>query len=160
MNASNKRSLLSDPGHFLALGGGSGLLPKAPGTAGTLVGLVIFWPMAGLDKVAYLSVVTALFCVGIPLCRRTATVLGKHDHPAIVWDEIVGILVTLAFVCPSLQTSVIGFCLFRYCDIVKPWPISYLDRQVSGGLGIMLDDLVAAIFAGITLVFIEYLSYI
>jgi len=151
---------LSDPGHFFALGGGAGLIPKAPGTAGTLIGLIIFWPLATLDNWTYVGFVAALFVIGVPLCARTADVLGEHDHPSIVWDEIVGILVTLAFTTPTLETIVLAFCTFRIFDIVKPWPISFLDRRVTGGLGVMLDDLLAAIFSGIVLVIIEYLSYI
>lgn len=151
--------LLRDPGHFLALGGGSGLAPKAPGTAGTVVGMAIYWPLAGLDKGLYVGLVVALFALGIPLCRRTAAVMGVHDHPAIVWDEIVGFLLTMAFVNPSLISCLVGFAAFRIFDIFKPWPIGELDRRVSGGTGIMLDDVLAAVYAGETLVFIEYLSY-
>ena len=149
--------LLRDPGHFLALGGGAGLAPKAPGTAGTLVGMAIYWLLAGLDKGPYLALVVVLFAIGIPLCRRTATAMGSHDHPAIVWDEIVGYLLTMAFVNPSLVAAVGG--AFRIFDIFKPWPIGKIDRQVGGGTGIMLDDILAAIYAGVALVFIKYLSY-
>lgn len=151
--------LLRDPGHFLALGAGSGLAPKAPGTAGTVVGMAIYWPLAGLDQSVYVGLVVALFALGIPLCGRTAEAMGAHDHPAIVWDEIVGFLLTMAFVAPSLQNCLMAFIAFRVFDIVKPWPISVLDRRIGGGLGIMLDDVAAAIFAGATLVFIKYLSY-
>jgi phosphatidylglycerophosphatase A len=154
-----KARLLRDPGHFLALGAGSGLLPKAPGTAGTLVGVLFYWALAGLDKTAYLSVVMMLFAVGIPLCHRTAQAMGKHDHPAVVWDEIVGYLLTMAFTVPSARGCLIGFVAFRIFDIFKPWPIRDLDRRVGGGIGIMLDDVLAAIYAGLVLVFIEYLSY-
>jgi phosphatidylglycerophosphatase A len=151
--------LLRDPGHFLALGAGSGLVPKAPGTAGTVVGVGVYWLLAGLDQTAYLGVVVLLFALGIPLCRRTADALGVHDHPGIVWDEIVGFLLTMAFTTPSLRGCLIAFVAFRIFDIFKPWPIGMIDRRVSGGLGIMLDDVLAAIYAGLSLVFIEYLSY-
>lgn len=156
----NKLHMLCDPGHFLALGGGSGLMPKGPGTAGTVVGFLFYWPLAGLDTVSYLLVVAGLFACGIPLCQRTARAFATHDHPAIVWDEIVGILLTMTFVSPSLVNCLAAFLLFRIFDIYKPWPIGLLDRRVKGGLGIMLDDAVAAVFAAISLVFIEYLSYI
>ncbi len=151
--------LLRDPGHFLALGAGSGLVPRGPGTAGTLVGVLVYWALSGVDRTVYIGIVAALFAVGIPLCRRTAEALGKHDHPAVVWDEIVGFLITMAFTTPSIRGCVIAFVAFRIFDIFKPWPINVLDREVGGGLGIMLDDLLAAILAGLTLVFIEYLSY-
>ncbi len=151
--------LLRDPGHFIALGGGSGLTPKAPGTAGTVVGVAIYWPLSALDQTVYAAVVVILFVVGIPLCRRTAAELGVHDHPSIVWDEIVGYLLTMAFASPSLRTCIIAFVAFRIFDIYKPWPIGVLDRSMRGGTGIMLDDALAAIYAGFTMVFIEYLSY-
>ena len=155
----DKAYLLRDPGHFLALGAGSGLLPKGPGTAGTLIGVALYWSLAGLDKSVYLSVVAVLFVLGIPLCHRTAQVMGRHDHPAIVWDEIVGYLFTMAFTVPSIRGCLIAFIAFRIFDIFKPWPIRVLDQRVGGGLGIMLDDALAAIYAGLVVVFIEYLSY-
>ncbi|MFT4580997.1 MAG: phosphatidylglycerophosphatase A [Gammaproteobacteria bacterium] len=153
-------TMLRDPGHFLALGGGSGLFPKGPGTAGSVVGLLVYWPMMTLDNWTYIAITIALFGVGVPLCQRTAAILGEHDHPAIVWDEIVGMLLTLSVVSPSITGCALAFVLFRIFDIFKPWPISFLDRRIAGGLGIMLDDVFAAIFSIIILVFIEYLSYI
>jgi len=156
----DKRRLLRDPGHFLALGFGSGLVPKGPGTAGTVVGVGLYWALADCDKPVYFLLVAVLFVLGIPLCSRAATAMGTHDHPAIVWDEIVGYLLTMAFVTPSAAASVIGFIAFRTFDIFKPWPIGYLDRRVPGGAGIMLDDVLAATYAAVFLAFIEYLSYI
>ena len=155
----DKLALLADPGHFLALGAGSGLAPKGPGTAGTVVAVEIYWPLAGLDTTVYVGLVVVLFALGIPLCQRTARAMGVHDHPAIVWDEIVGYLLTMAFVSPSVVMALAGFVAFRIFDIFKPWPIGYLDRQVHGGLGIMLDDILAALYAIAVLEFIEYLSY-
>lgn len=155
----DKAYLLRDPGHFLALGAGSGLLPKGPGTAGTLIGVALYWSLAGLDKSVYLSIVAVLFVLGIPLCHRTAQAMGRHDHPAIVWDEIVGYLFTMAFTDPSIRGCLIAFIAFRIFDIFKPWPIRVLDQRVGGGLGIMLDDALAAVYAGLVVVFIEYLSY-
>lgn len=153
-------ALLRDPGHLLALGFGSGLSPKAPGTAGTVVAVALYWPLSGVAQPVFLAGVAAAFVVGIWLCGRTAAVLGVHDHPAIVWDEIVGYLATMAFVEPGLTAAVFGFVAFRAFDIFKPWPIGLLDRRVHGGLGIMLDDLLAAVFGIIALAVIEYLSYI
>ncbi len=155
----DKAYLLRDPGHFLALGAGSGLLPKGPGTAGTLIGVALYWSLAGLDKSVYLSIVAVLFVLGIPLCHRTAQAMGRHDHPAIVWDEIVGYLFTMAFTVPSIRGCLIAFIAFRIFDIFKPWPITVLDQRVGGGLGIMLDDALAAVYAGLVVLFIEYLSY-
>jgi len=153
-------SLLRDPGHFLSLGGGAGFAPKGPGTAGTLVGIGVYWSMAALPQATYLFIVLVMFLAGIWLCERTAAAMGKHDHPSIVWDEIVGYLLTMAFVSPGIAACVFGFIAFRIFDIFKPWPIGLLDRRVQGGVGIMLDDVLAAIFAAIVLEFIEYLSYI
>jgi phosphatidylglycerophosphatase A len=157
---SRHAALLRDPGHFLALGCGSGLVPRAPGTAGTVVGVGLFWLVADLDKPQYLVLVCVLFGIGIPLCQRTAAAMGAHDHPAIVWDEIVGYLLTMAFVAPGFAACIVGFIAFRLFDIFKPWPIALLDRHVPGGMGIMLDDILAAIYAGLVLAVIEYLSYI
>ena len=157
---SNLTTLLRDPGHLLALGFGSGLSPKGPGTAGTIVGVALYWPLAGVSHAVFLAIVATAFVAGIWLCGRTATALGVHDHPAIVWDEIVGYWFTMAFVDPGILAAVLGFVVFRIFDIFKPWPIGVLDRRVHGGLGIMLDDLLAAVFGIIVLAFIEYLSYI
>jgi phosphatidylglycerophosphatase A len=151
-------SLLRDPGHFIALGGGSGLAPRAPGTFGTLAGLLLYWPLAGLEPAWYFAVCGVLFVAGVPICSRTARALKCHDHPGIVWDECVGILVTLGCGRPGLVTLGLGFLLFRLFDIWKPWPIRLLDARVSGGLGIMLDDLAAAGYAGTGLLLFEYIS--
>lgn len=156
----NTAILLRDPGHLLALGFGSGLVSKGPGTAGTVVGVAIYWPLASVSQSVFLAVVAVAFVVGIWLCGRTAAALGVHDHPAIVWDEIVGYLLTMAFVEPGILAAIFGFVAFRIFDIFKPWPIGLLDRRIHGGFGIMLDDLIAAGFAIIVLAFIEYLSYI
>ena len=129
--------LLLNPEHFLSLGFGSGLSPWMPGTAGSVAGVLLFLPLAGL--IALLA--------GVYLCGKTATALKAHDHPAIVWDEIVGILITFFMLPREGFWMVSGFLLFRFFDIVKPWPISLLDRHVKGGLGIMLDDVIAALFA-------------
>ena len=151
---------LRDPGHFLSLGFGSGLAPKAPGTFGTAAALLVYLPMVQLSTPVYCAVTILLFFLGIWLCGRTASQLGIHDHGAIVFDEIVGFLVTMAFVKCSLASVIAGFLLFRLFDILKPWPISFLDKKVHGGFGIMVDDVLAGIFAIGVLEFIEYLSYI
>ncbi|MBO1255282.1 phosphatidylglycerophosphatase A [Alteromonas sp. 5E99-2] len=141
------RIKLTNPWHFLALGFGSGLAPFMPGTFGTLAGLpflilIDYIPMAGF------AALTAVFAVlGISICEKTAKDMKVHDHGAIVWDEIVGIMLTFLWIPLSLPTIVAGFVLFRLFDILKPWPISLLDRNVSGGLGIMVDDVFAGIFA-------------
>ena len=153
-------SMLRHPVHFLSLGFGSGLAPKAPGTFGTIAAIPLYLALATTSSEIYISITIALFLIGIYLCQVTATALGVHDHGAIVWDEIVGFLVTMSFVKYSLISVIVGFLLFRLFDILKPWPISWLDKKVQGGLGIMLDDLLAAVFAAAMLAYIEYLSYI
>ena len=139
---------LKDPRHLLALGFGSGLAPVAPGTFGSLAGVVLYPLLAGLELPLYLAVTAAAFVLGISVCGHTARQLGVHDHSAIVWDEVVGVWLTLAFVAPGWPAVVLGFLLFRLFDILKPWPIRWLDRRVRGGLGIMLDDLAAGLLAG------------
>ena len=139
--------LLLNPAHFLSLGFGSGLSPWMPGTAGSAAGVLLFFLLAGLSWLSYLLVVLIALLAGVYLCDKTATALKAHDHPAIVWDEIVGILITLFMAPKEVWWIVSGFLLFRFFDIVKPWPISLLDRHVKGGLGIMLDDVIAALFA-------------
>ena len=96
-----------------------------------------------------------MFVLGCYLCGKTANDVGVPDHGAIVWDEIVGYLLTMAFVSPSAVNVVVGFILFRVFDIIKPWPIKTLDRSVHGGFGIMIDDVLAAIFAGVLLFILQ-----
>ena len=104
----------------------------------------------------YLALLALGFVVGIWLCGRTARVLGTHDHPAIVWDEIVGYLATMALRPATGAWPIIGFALFRLFDIAKPWPIAWLDRRVPGGFGIMVDDLLAAAYALLTMQIISF----
>jgi phosphatidylglycerophosphatase A len=141
------RQVFGHPAHLLAFGGGAGLSPVAPGTAGTLVGVVLYWFMQSLPLGQYLAITTVLFIAGVWLCGVTARNLGVHDHAGIVWDEIVGLLITMAAAPRGWLWLFIGFLLFRLFDIWKPWPIRYLDRHVTGGFGVMLDDAVAALYA-------------
>jgi phosphatidylglycerophosphatase A len=138
---------LLHPVDFLALGFGSGLLPFAPGTAGTVAAIPVYLLLQPLAAPYYVVIVVLLALAGIAICGQTANRLGVHDHPGIVWDEIVGYLVTMAFAPPGWLWIGLGFVLFRLFDIVKPWPIRWCDRQVGGGLGIMLDDLLAGVFS-------------
>lgn len=139
--------LLGDPLHLLALGLGSGCLPKAPGTFGSLLAIPLYLLLSPLPPALYIATVALLLVAGIPLCARTARALGVHDHPAIVWDEVVGMLVTLTLAPPGWPWLLAGFLLFRLFDVLKPWPISALDRGVGGGAGIMLDDIAAGVAA-------------
>ncbi|MCK5875828.1 MAG: phosphatidylglycerophosphatase A [Alcanivoracaceae bacterium] len=139
---------MRNPVHFLAFGFGSGLSPKAPGTMGTLAALPVWYLLAQLPLAGYLAGLLLVIAVGPYLCGKTARDLGVHDHGGIVWDEIAGFLLTMLLVPVSVWTALVGFALFRLFDIVKPWPIGWLDKHVHGGTGIMLDDLVAALYAG------------
>ncbi|AWL11426.1 Phosphatidylglycerophosphatase [Saliniradius amylolyticus] len=147
MSSQVSAHLLKNPVHFLALGLGSGLSPKAPGTAGTLAALPLIWLCAPTDSLIYLAITLAISLLGIWICDYSAYKMGVHDHPAIVWDEFAGIFITFLLVPATGLNLVAGFVLFRFFDIVKPWPIRWLDRHVDGGLGIMLDDILAGIFA-------------
>ena len=145
-------TIIKNPIHLLAFGFGSGLSPVAPGTFGTLAAIPIYLALVNsVDSVIYLLVVILLSLLGFWLCGKTAKDLGVHDHPGIVWDEIVGFLITMYLVPLSWVWIMVGFALFRAFDILKPWPIRSLDQKVEGGIGIMLDDIVAGIFAWILL---------
>jgi phosphatidylglycerophosphatase A len=138
---------LGNPIHLLAVGFGSGLSPRAPGTMGTLAAIPLWWLLSHLPLAAY-AAVTLLVCVaGVWICDRAARDFGVHDHPAIVWDEIAGFLITMLMVPAGLIWVVAGFVLFRLFDIIKPWPIGWVDRHVGGGFGIMIDDVIAGVFA-------------
>ena len=137
-------SLLRQPVHFLALGFGTGLVPLAPGTFATLFAVVPGWLLLPLPLPVRIPLVAALALAGIWICGESAQRLETHDHSAIVWDEIVGFLAVTLVLSPEPLWWVAAFVLFRLFDIVKPWPVGYIDRRVGGGLGIMLDDLVAA----------------
>lgn len=144
-------ALLKNPVHLLSTGLGSGLSPVAPGTMGTLVAIPIYLGLQSLAPLLYLVVCLAMFLVGIGLCGATSRALRAHDHAGIVWDEIVGYLLTMVAVPRGWVWVVLGFVLFRLFDIWKPWPIRFFDRGVQGGLGIMLDDLLAALYASLVL---------
>ncbi len=137
--------------HGLAYGFGTGLVGKMPGTVGTLIGMLFYLGLAGLPLAVYGAATATLFLAGIWICGRTAKDIGVHDHPAIVWDEIVGYLVTMMAAPRGWGWLLAGFLLFRLFDIWKPWPIRWLDRRVYGGFGIMVDDLLAAVYAAILL---------
>ncbi|UCC57447.1 MAG: phosphatidylglycerophosphatase A [Gammaproteobacteria bacterium] len=143
--------LLRHPLGFLSLGFGSGLVPVAPGTAGTLAAIPVYLLMQDLALNVYIAVVGLLFLAGIPICTWTTRQLGVHDHPAIVWDEITGYLVTMIAAPAGWMWMLAGFLLFRLFDVAKPWPITWCDRHVHGGFGIMLDDLLAGVFAALLL---------
>jgi phosphatidylglycerophosphatase A len=145
------RTVLTDPVHFVAFGFGTGLTPLAPGTAGSLPGMLLFWLTMPFGLYVQLGIGAALVVIGIWFCGESARRIGVHDHGGIVWDEITGMFLTLLAAPVSLVGWALAFVLFRLTDIVKPWPIRDLDHRIGGGVGIMLDDLVAALYAALTL---------
>lgn len=151
---SGGRALLRNPrhflAHFLALGFGAGLSPVAPGTAGSLIALPFVWLFAQFGAWACAAAVVAGFAAGVVYCARAAEALGAADHPAVVWDEVVGMWAALCFIPLSWSALIAGFLLFRLFDIAKPWPIGRLERA-PGGFGIMLDDLAAGLLANLVL---------
>jgi phosphatidylglycerophosphatase A len=157
-------SLLKHPMHWLGLGLGSGLFPKAPGTAGSLLAWVLAWIFPELTNIWFVLIASV---IGIYICHWSAKDMGVHDHPAIVWDEFCGQWLLLSYVVSIVGTPEIGmnasfwswlaaFLLFRFFDILKPWPISWLDKNLSSGFGIMLDDIMAALM-GIAVIYSAFL---
>ena len=155
---------LTNPVHFLALGFGSGLIKPAPGTWGTLASVPIYLLLLKIlpaGFLPYFMVVLVSFIVGVYLCGKTARDVGVHDHGAIVWDEFVGFWITMTMIPFMWSNLILGFVLFRLFDIVKPWPIKLLDKHVHGGFGIMVDDVLAGIFAWAILYFAQpYLAFV
>ena len=140
--------VFSNPVHMLAFGFGSGLSPKAPGTVGTLAALPFWFWISSLSLILQLLFILVAFIAGVYICGKTSADLKVHDHGGIVWDEFVGVWLTLIFVPASWLGLVLAFIVFRFFDIVKPWPIKWLDKKVHGGFGIMIDDVIAGLFAG------------
>lgn len=139
MNKPNWRN----PTHLIAAGFGSGLVPRTPGTAGSLAALIPWWPLHFFPVTIYWAVIALGTALGIYVCGKTARDLRTHDHSAIVWDEFIGLWIALAWVPTSSIWIGAGFVLFRLFDIWKPWPIRWCDKHVHGGFGIMFDDVLA-----------------
>jgi phosphatidylglycerophosphatase A len=158
--APDARFLLQHPAHFIALGFGSGLMPKAPGTFGTLVAFPICWALGlFLPPLAIAFVAIPLFFVGVWACEVTGRNLGAPDHGAMVWDEIVAFLPLAALASASVAMQLVAFALFRLFDIWKPYPIRELEKHVKGGLGVMIDDVVAAFYAYIVFALFVIVGY-
>lgn len=140
-----------DPVVVAALGFGAGAVPYVPGTAGTLLAVGFYLLIAHVPALGYVGIVIALFLLGVWICGHAERVIAVHDHPSVVWDEIVGYLVAM-FLAPAGWLWILaGFALFRLFDIWKPFPIRIVERRVQGGLGTMLDDVVAGLYAWISL---------
>lgn len=151
VHGSNAPRVFTSPVQFFAFGFGSGLVPKGPGTAGTLMAVPLFLLAADWGLPLYTLVLFLTAVLGIWICGAASRQLGVHDHGGIVWDEFVGYWVTMWAVPVSWTWVAAGFVVFRIFDILKPWPISVLDKRVGGGFGIMIDDVVAGIMACVTL---------
>ena len=139
--------LFSHPAHFIALGFGSGLSPKAPGTVGTLLGFPLFLLITSFYPASIIPILIIGFLIGIWACGKTGFDLGVADHGGMVWDEVIAFAIVLLYTPTTGLWYLIAFGLFRLFDIWKPFPIRYFDRKVKGGFGVMLDDLLAAIYA-------------
>lgn len=155
------RQVFTDPILFLGFGFGSGLAPRAPGTAGTAMAMPFLWLALSALSLSHFGLLTLILIVfGVPICGLSSKRLGVHDHGGIVWDEFAGLFVTALplllwpqanFAATSWPALLLAFAWFRVFDVLKPWPIRYLDKHVHGGLGIMVDDLLAGVFAGAAL---------
>ena len=152
LTTGQRQRLLSHPAGWIATALGAGLSPRAPGTAGSLVALLPWWfLLRGLPLAWYLVVLLAGFVLGVWACAVSDRRVGTHDQGALVWDEVIGMWITLLAAPRQWWWMLVGFALFRLFDIWKPWPVSWADRRVHGGLGVMLDDVVAGIYALIVL---------
>ena len=145
------RQVFTHPVHFLAYGFGAGLSPKAPGTMGTVAAIFLYLVLVQFSDPVYYVVLLAGLVAGVFICGYTAAAIGVDDPKGVVWDEIVGYLITMLGLPVGWVWALGGFVLFRLFDIWKPWPIRWVDRRIKGGLGIMLDDVIAAIFACVVL---------
>jgi phosphatidylglycerophosphatase A len=155
----NLRFLFDHPAHFVALGFGAGLAPVAPGTFGTLLALPIFWwlnPRVGATE--FLILLAALYVGGVWVCDRTGRDLGVEDHKGIVWDEVVAFLIVLFFTPKTSIWQAFAFLLFRLFDILKPGPIRFVEARFRGGFGVMVDDLLAALFTLVCLTLFKLFS--
>ena len=151
MSTQHLKLIWRNPAYFIAFGFGAGAIPFAPGTWGTVVGVILYLMIAQFTLPFYLIILAIAIIFGIWICDKTEKFFGVKDHSGIVWDEITGFLLTMFYAPAGWQWIVLGFVLFRVFDIIKPWPIKVIDKRVKGGLGIMLDDLIAAIPAWVIL---------
>ncbi|MBN8885853.1 MAG: phosphatidylglycerophosphatase A [Rudaea sp.] len=150
LSGAQRRALLAHPAGWIAAGFGSGLSPVAPGTAGSLAAVLLWFALRELPWPVYVAVIACAFVLGIWACAWVVSTLRDDDPGFVVWDEFVGqwiALAPLAWIAFAWWWPVVAFALFRVFDIAKPWPVSWADRQVKGGLGVMLDDVLAGIYA-------------
>ena len=149
MTESKIKPKMTNPIHFMAFCGGTGLIPFAPGTFGSLMGVFLFSWTVSINQfnsfLMQIMIAIGLLIAGFWICDASSKALKTHDHQGIVWDEMAAMYAILIFQPMTLKAWVMAFILFRIFDIWKPWPIRYLDKKVTGGIGIMLDDIVAGL---------------
>ena len=149
---------LTNPIHLLAVGLGSGMSPIMPGTMGSAMAIPLWLLFNGLQPYLYWVLIVVAFIFGCFLCQKTSDDTHTHDSGHIVWDEFVGMWITLFFIPQiSVLWVAIAFVAFRVFDMAKPWPIRWFDKRVPGGFGIMVDDVIAAIFSSVTVYVIALL---
>ena len=156
--ANNATKVFTNPLYFVAFGFGSGLAPKAPGTFGTIAALPIFLLLSDLHPAIYAGTVLVALAAGILICDTVAADMQIKDPSSIVWDEFVGFWLTMFMIPVEWYWIILGFILFRIFDILKPWPISWLDKNCEAGFGIMIDDVLAGIMASGCLHFIVFVA--
>jgi phosphatidylglycerophosphatase A len=140
-------SIWHNPWHFIAFGFGTGALPVAPGTFGTLIAIPFYLAIQNLPSLAYFIIVLIVIAGSIWICDKVSREINVHDHQGMCLDEVVGYLVTMCGVPHGLKWIILGFLLFRLFDIWKPQPIRYLDEKLTGGAGVILDDVAAGIYS-------------
>lgn len=139
--------LLGDPAGLIATGFGAGLAPRAPGTVGTAVALLPWLALRELPLPGYLLALLLAFALGVWAANRVIARIGIEDPGLVVWDEFVGLWITLIAAPPGWPWMVAGFVAFRVFDIAKPWPVSWADAKLKGGFGAMFDDALAGLYA-------------
>jgi phosphatidylglycerophosphatase A len=148
MDEAKRRLRMSNPRHLLATGFGSGLSSVMPGTMGSLAAIPIWLLLIQLTWQLYLLLLICGICIGVYLCCRTTRDMRVYDHGSIVWDEFVGVWITLmSLPVNNWQWVIVGLVIFRILDIWKPWPIRWFDRNMHGGMGVMVDDIIAGILS-------------
>ncbi|MEO8402341.1 MAG: phosphatidylglycerophosphatase A [Gammaproteobacteria bacterium] len=145
------RSVWEKPTHFIAFGFGSGAIPVAPGTFGTLVAIPFYLAFQNLPLSIYFIIILLITIGSMWLCERVSNEIKVEDHQGMCLDEIVGYLVTMLAAPHGLKWIILGFILFRIFDIWKPWPINIVDQRVHGGIGVILDDVLAGVYSMIVL---------
>ena len=148
---------LKNPAHLIAFGFGAGLSPKAPGTMGTLLGFPLFLALSSFLPAVQMSILVVLFLIGIWLCDVTGKAIGEADHSGIVVDEFVCFAMVLVFTPSDPYWMIAAFAVFRFFDIVKIWPASWIDNNLKNGFGVMADDLIAAMFSILLILVSRYL---